>query len=176
MQSVRKEIYKSSHVRTHIREVHNGARNHHCTECNYKAKTELRLREHVKAVHDEQAEKLQLQCPHCEHKAKADSSLRYHVSRIHYKVRPYKCTQCDFGGRSNQDLDHHMKRKHPTVNDEKYECSACDYVALIRKTLHQHVKAVHAKIKDQLCPQCMSTSYPRCLKEHIKKILTNDSL
>ena len=73
-----------------------GTRNlkkHECPKCELKMTTAMKVRQHIKTVHDKIKDCI---CEHCGAAFSARSNLQEHVKVVHYNIREYRCDECGF--------------------------------------------------------------------------------
>ncbi|XP_064610516.1 zinc finger protein ZFAT-like isoform X2 [Liolophura sinensis] len=102
-------------------------------------------------------------CKTCTKVFKTLSHMRLHCL-IHTKLKPFKCTKCDYTCNSKGNLYTHM-RKH---TGQFYTCSDCDFKTVNKSHLIEH-KSTHSLEKHQ-CEMCKKDyKTVKSLINHIRK-------
>ena len=58
----------------------------------------------------------------------------------HLRLKPQKCSDCDYKTASKGNLQHHINSTHEGI---EYECSQCTKKCTSRGNLKSHIKTVH---------------------------------
>eukprot|EP00808_Paulinella_micropora_P012411 g1131.t1 len=151
---------------------------HKCPQCNEAYPTKVKLRNHLRDVHNVTTLSLFCPEPNCNFSTTSEIVLREHMFqqhikqkpyscalcngtfvkltnykqhlRTHSEVRPFKCTECPKAFRTLYDLNVHMKLHR---GDNAYQCRECDRVFGSFFHLDLHVAQVHGP-RTYSCPQC----------------------
>ena len=78
-----------------------------CPHCQYKAKQESNLQQHIKSVHEGQT----FPCPHCEYKSSWKTRLQTHIKSVH-EGQTFPCTHCEYKATLKSILRRHIKSRH----------------------------------------------------------------
>ena len=73
----------SSHIKQHIKAVHEKIRNHVCGKCGYAASKKGNLKTHIEAVH----ENIKHFCEDCGYASKDKGKLNIHIKAVHKNIR-----------------------------------------------------------------------------------------
>ncbi|XP_076008865.1 zinc finger protein ZFAT isoform X2 [Genypterus blacodes] len=187
-----------AHLRTHQEQGKTVA----CPVCN-QSYPEHRLKSHMKTSHPDtdlgsgkglmtkRAEK----CPYCDsYFIKNSSDFQQHIW-AHQGLKPYRCSVCDYAGRSKSNLKTHMNRhstershlcdlcgkkfkskvtlkSHRLSHSEEgkqFHCLECDYTSVAKPALLRHMEQ-HAEFKPFRCAHChYSCNIAGPLKRHYSK-------
>ena len=126
------------YLRRHKELMHVKAESFKCGQCNFKTKTNQRLKNHMNAVHD----KIKYQCNLCSYKTGWYSHMGRHVKMNHENktLRYYSCSQCEYRGNAEERLRYHKKTRH---SDKLYPCPSCHKEYSDPQTLRKHERSVH---------------------------------
>ncbi|XP_063927065.1 zinc finger protein 142-like isoform X2 [Zophobas morio] len=144
---------------------------HCCTDCNFKAKVQSHVRDHIKRCHWSKA----YACEKCPFKSRYKTSLRKHVNGVHLDEQDgvwYRCIECPFKTRYKVNLKNHAIAKHTAQEEIKwYECDLCPLKTRKKYTLREHINRVHSNEEDVKwyeCDKCpFKTKYKHSFKIHI---------
>ncbi|KAM3873425.1 zinc finger protein ZFAT [Diretmus argenteus] len=184
-----------AHLKTHQEQGKNVA----CPVChqNY---PENRLKNHINTSHPDTGPKGLMvkraeKCPYCDsYFLKNSSDLQQHIW-AHQGLKPYRCSVCDYAGRSKSNLKTHMNRHSTershlcdlcgkkfkskvtlkshrlshTTEGKQFHCSECDYTSVSKPALLRHMEQ-HAEFKPFRCAHChYSCNIAGPLKRHYSK-------
>lgn len=131
-----------------------------CHVCDYKARDNYQLKEHVRYHHDKIFDHV---CKICGSKAINNSALKMHVKSLHLNVK-YPCDKCTLEFRNPSILSHHKKKEHEQI---RYPCLQCDVKLSTKKELKRHTEVRHLGVKYR-CDKCgHEVSTKINLKKHI---------
>uniref|UniRef100_UPI003AB012D7 zinc finger protein ZFAT n=1 Tax=Centroberyx gerrardi TaxID=166262 RepID=UPI003AB012D7 len=187
-----------AHLRTHQEQGKSVA----CPVC-HQSYPEHRLKNHIKTSHPDtgsvQGKGLMVKraekCPYCDsYFLKNSSDLQQHIW-AHQGLKPYRCSVCDYAGRSKSNLKTHMNRHSTershlcdlcgkkfkskvtlkshrlshTAEGKQFHCSECDYTSVSKPALLRHMEQ-HAEFKPFRCAHChYSCNIAGPLKRHYSK-------
>ena len=141
-----------SHLKRHIRDVHEKIKTHTCPVCKECFARKEALKDHVKTHRGERS----FICSECGKRCSRQSDLTEHM-RIHTGARPYKCTYpgCtkSFYALSNL-KDHQKSHEAPTI-----PCPKCRKLFKLRSHLQRHIRTIHAEkaTKQYICQRCQKS-------------------
>ncbi|XP_029928604.1 zinc finger protein ZFAT isoform X2 [Myripristis murdjan] len=187
-----------AHLRTHQEQGESVS----CPVCQ-QSFPERRLKKHIKTSHPDSVSmqgkglmvKRAEKCPYCDsYFLKNSSDLQQHIW-AHQGLKPYRCSECDYAGRSKSNLKTHMNR-HSTershlcdlcgkkfksqatlkshrlshsAEGKQFHCSECDYTCVSKPALLRHMEQ-HAEFKPFRCAHChYSCNIAGPLKRHYSK-------
>ena len=114
-----------------------------CSEpgCDYRAKTDMAIRYHMKAVH------LQEEKPSCDQCGKTCANmmtLKHHIKYVHATEKLFMCDKCDYATNRQKQLQIHNAVKHEGF---LFSCEepGCTYQAGQPGSLKDHVNEIHLK-------------------------------
>ena len=138
-------ISKIDHLklRTHVKHVHDKKLDHICHICGHPFSLKHTLHQHLASVHDI-GEKTYL-CDQCPKAYVTKATLENHKIAVHVHEKSYQCEICDWSGYTKNMLRKHMQYKH--IRDKVYPCEQCDYKAYCHDWLKQHIRNIHDKQK-----------------------------
>ena len=146
--------YKS-HLKVHVKSVHENVREFKCEECSYEANQKSTLKRHVNGVH----EKLQpYKCNKCPYTATYKSSLNRHAAKYHAGEGQLKCEICPFSAFSVSELKMHQKTIHVKVKD--FNCDLCGYSSSLSHNLQRHIRG-HLGVQSFSCSDCTRRRHRR---------------
>ena len=153
--------FTKRNYRDHIRYVHSMNKNLKCKHCEFIAKNEKYLHNHMRLKH----EAPKIQCNQCEFITHTYQKLQNHEDLKHTNIE-YKCDICEYKGKSRWNLRNHNDLRHKRV----IKCDECDYTTTRKDALNQHVDIEHKKIRYP-CDQCTYQA-PRKyhLSSHMRKV------
>ena len=131
--------------------VHDNIKNWKCGQCDYKAKRQYTLKQHIKAVHHKIKDKT---CAKCNYTSTYSSHLSTHIKAVHDKKLSYGCKKCNFSTTWKTDLLRHLKALHKTqIQDVQSEINymsseKCAKPNSSRTHLEQHKRPEDAKDRD----------------------------
>lgn len=173
-----------------------------CPVCNQNY-PEHRLKSHIKTSHPDtgpmQGKGLMMKraekCPFCDsYFLKNSSDFQQHIW-AHQGLKPYRCSICDYAGRSKSNLKTHMNRHSTershlcdlcgkkfkskvtlkshrlshTDEGKQFHCLECDYTSVSKPALLRHMEQ-HAEFKPFRCAHChYSCNIAGPLKRHYSK-------
>jgi len=109
-----------------------------CNNCGKKFALERLLRDHMRSHINH------YKCPHCDMTCVTPSALTSHIRYKHIEEKPFKCTFCDYSGKTQNDLKYHMKIH---FEDQELKCpeAGCDYKCKAQASLKKHFMKKHEK-------------------------------
>ena len=113
----------------------------------------------------------QFKCPDCEACFGWKSHMERHHNSIHAKLKPFKCSECDFSAVEVAKLKRHM-----LTHSEEYpfKCDLCYFRCKQKENLVAHTKTVHDKEKKFYCSECdASFTQKHHLERHQKLVHEN---
>lgn len=96
---------KKTSLKIHIREIHEGRRDHSCPLCNYVCAKTSQLKRHRLTHTGEKPFK----CTYCEQAYAQSNDLTKHVARVHADGKAYPCDRCDESFRLLTELRQHYR-------------------------------------------------------------------
>ena len=129
----------SSHIKQHIKTVHEKIRNYVCGECDYIASKKSGLKEHIEGVHENKRNHI---CGECGYAASLKSTLKTHIEGVHKKIRNHVCEDCGYAALRNATLKMHQETVH-NIGDKKLKCDLCTYETHALKNFRRHVRKFH---------------------------------
>ncbi|KAH7940729.1 hypothetical protein HPB49_004529 [Dermacentor silvarum] len=158
----------TSHMATHL--------DHKCPMCDYRSRTEGRLKRHVKDFHsDDQWQILPgaddckdrtFRCRQCGHVAASKTDFWEH-SKLHIRTEKLlSCPKCPFVTEYKHHLEYHL-RNH--FGSKPFKCPKCNYSCVNKSMLNSHLKS-HSNVYQYRCADCnYATKYCHSLKLHLRK-------
>ncbi|GBP84379.1 Transcriptional repressor CTCF [Eumeta japonica] len=143
------KTYKRYRLKNIHMKKHEETKNHKCEICSQSFKTTNQLAKH-KQIHKDGTV---AQCLSCQLQFPSARRLRHHMITAHDKLRPFKCTQCDYTATRKVELTLHM-RSH--TGDKPYRCEACGYRTADHNALRRHKKR-HSGQNLYKCKHCPYT-------------------
>ncbi|XP_049267091.1 LOW QUALITY PROTEIN: protein hunchback-like [Rhipicephalus sanguineus] len=156
------------HMATHL--------DHKCPMCDYRSRTEGRLKRHVKDFHsDDQWQILPgaddckdrtFRCRQCGHVAASKTDFWEH-SKLHIRTEKLlSCPKCPFVTEYKHHLEYHL-RNH--FGSKPFKCPKCNYSCVNKSMLNSHLKS-HSNVYQYRCADCnYATKYCHSLKLHLRK-------
>ena len=153
-----------------------------CPHCDFTARTEGKLRAHVRTAHatsgDENDEGIRVprvnaqgkiktfKCKQCDFVAVTKLNFWQHT-RMHIKAEKLlTCPKCPFVTEYKHHLEYHM-RNH--LGSKPFKCPKCSYSCVNKSMLNSHMKS-HSNVYQYRCADCAyATKYCHSLKLHLKK-------
>ncbi|KAG7153920.1 Zinc finger protein 358-like 4 [Homarus americanus] len=128
-----KEYTQSSHLKTHMRNIHGDNCGYTCSECSVVVLCRSSLRRHMSTVH---AKSTKFTCPHCNKGFNNYQNYQGHV-RGHTGERPYCCVTCNKTFTTPKALSRHRLIHQGT---KSHKCTQCSKAFLELCDLKRHVK------------------------------------
>ncbi|XP_069958936.1 zinc finger protein with KRAB and SCAN domains 7-like isoform X2 [Cherax quadricarinatus] len=128
-----KEYTQSSHLKTHIRNIHKDNCGFTCSECNVVVLSQSSLRRHMSSVH---ATSVKFTCQHCNKGFNNYQNYQGHIRR-HTGERPYCCETCNKTFTTTKALSRHRLIHQGT---KTHKCAQCGKTFLELCDLKRHVK------------------------------------
>ncbi|XP_071526256.1 uncharacterized protein [Panulirus ornatus] len=128
-----KEYSQSSHLKTHMRNVHGDNCGYTCSECNIMVLCQSSLRRHMTTVH---AKSTKFTCSHCDKGFNNYQNYQGHIRR-HTGERPYCCAVCNKTFTTTKALSRHRLIHQGT---KTHKCTQCSKGFLELCDLKRHVK------------------------------------
>ncbi|XP_029829965.2 protein hunchback [Ixodes scapularis] len=162
----------SSHIASHL--------DHKCPLCDYRSRTEGRLKRHVKDFHSEEpwsparslaiddGKERTFRCRQCGHVAQSKTDFWEH-SKVHIKTEKLlSCPKCPFVTEYKHHLEYHL-RNH--FGSKPFKCPKCNYSCVNKSMLNSHLKS-HSNVYQYRCADCTyATKYCHSLKLHLRKYM-----
>lgn len=172
-----------AHLNTHY--------DHKCAKCEFTARTEPKLREHMQDEHglspdsNEDLEGIRVprvnaqgkvktfKCKQCEYVAITKGDFWEHA-RTHIKSEKLlTCPKCPFVTEYKHHLEYHL-RNH--FGSKPFKCNKCNYSCVNKSMLNSHMKS-HSNIYQYRCADCTyATKYCHSLKLHLRKYGHNPAM
>ena len=111
-----------------------------------------------------------LPCHICGIFLKTQQSLDHHLKRHHISKPGFVCSDCGKTFTSKTDMVSHFERIH---SDTKYSCKECGSEFRAKMTLKAHIRRSHGKPREkpETCTQCQKNFYTLAnLKKHISDV------
>ncbi|WAR17747.1 HUNB-like protein [Mya arenaria] len=150
---------------------------HVCPNCDYKSRTEGRLKRHIKDFHTEDIDggygartmpgrPKVFRCKQCEYSTTEKIDFWTH-SRSHIKEdKLLQCPRCPFVTEYKHHLEYHL-RNH--FGSKPFKCPKCNYACVNKSMLNSHMKS-HTNVYQYRCADCTyATKYCHSLKLHLRK-------
>ncbi|XP_061178209.1 protein hunchback-like [Saccostrea echinata] len=150
---------------------------HICPHCDYKSRTEGRLKRHIKDFHTEESpdgfgSKRNMgrpkifRCKQCDFVATDKNDFWQHA-RSHIKEEKLlQCPRCEFVTEYKHHLEYHL-RNH--FGSKPFKCNKCNYSCVNKSMLNSHMKS-HTNVYQYRCADCTyATKYCHSLKLHLRK-------
>jgi KRAB domain-containing zinc finger protein len=112
---------QASHLRTHVRTVHEQRKDHLCPQCHVAFGEAGTLTKHVRTVHEKRRDHL---CPQCHVAFGKAANLRTHVRTVHEKRREHVCPTCAAAFGTASHVTKHVRAVHEQRKD--HLCPQCD--------------------------------------------------
>lgn len=163
----------SGHMASHM--------DHKCPLCDYRSRTEGRLKRHVKDFHsneplptpclqgtDDGSKDRTFRCRQCGHVAQSKTDFWKH-SKVHIKTEKLlSCPKCPFVTEYKHHLEYHL-RNH--FGSKPFKCPKCNYSCVNKSMLNSHLKS-HSNVYQYRCSDCSyATKYCHSLKLHLRKYM-----
>ncbi|XP_055843847.1 transcriptional repressor CTCFL-like isoform X1 [Episyrphus balteatus] len=104
-------------------------------------------------------------CPHCEYVSPKRYLLARHM-KCHSDERPFKCSVCERGFKTNASLQNHANTH---TGNKPYRCKSCSSTFTTSGELVRHVRYKHTHEKPHKCCECDYASVELSkLKRHIR--------
>ena len=146
-------------------QVHHKNRHTHFTKipcnfegCSFKTRFNKDLSAHVLKRHTLNRRK-DIECPLCPQKFFTTDQMRAH-SMSHTKEKPWKCSLCKYGSKSNGNLRRHLEAVHGKLIEALsattvLKCNLCDFSTALKERLKRHLIS-HSSDKPFACkfPGC----------------------
>lgn len=149
---------------------------HICPHCDYKSRTEGRLKRHIKDFHTEDPDggynrtmpgrPKVFRCKQCDYSTTEKIDFWTH-SRSHIKEdKLLQCPRCPFVTEYKHHLEYHL-RNH--FGSKPFKCPKCNYACVNKSMLNSHMKS-HTNVYQYRCADCTyATKYCHSLKLHLRK-------
>ncbi|XP_069105613.1 protein hunchback-like isoform X1 [Argopecten irradians] len=150
---------------------------HTCPHCDYKSRTEGRLKRHIKDFHTEDPPEgfgskrnmgrpKVFRCKQCDFSAVEKEEFWAHA-RSHIKEdKILQCPRCPFVTEYKHHLEYHL-RNH--FGSKPFKCNKCNYSCVNKSMLNSHMKS-HTNVYQYRCADCTyATKYCHSLKLHLRK-------
>ncbi|XP_053954620.1 transcriptional repressor CTCF [Anastrepha ludens] len=104
-------------------------------------------------------------CSVCDRGFKTNHSLQNHVN-VHLGRKPHGCLSCESRFTTAGDLARHVRYKH--THEKRHKCTECDYATVEMSKLRRHMRA-HTGERPYQCPHCTYASPDSFkLKRHLR--------
>ncbi|CAH3935602.1 unnamed protein product [Pieris brassicae] len=123
---------------------HKKIRAYPCTVCSKAFKNANQLYKH-RIIH-----KKTMQCHICKTEFSNQQRLQLHISAVHDKIKPFKCSHCDYSCARKEELKLHI-RSH--TGDKPYACDQCSYRSGDHNAMRRH-KLGHSNESLYKCKYC----------------------
>ena len=124
----------TNHMRVH--------KDYSCHLCDHKALTQQAYDKHMSYKHN-----LNFNCFMCDFKAEEHRQLKEHYELTHEGKREYKCSKCDYKGKTSIERDRHKYAMHKkeNTNEQKVEyfCDKCPLQTIYKSSLRSHMLKKH---------------------------------
>lgn len=117
----------------HIRETHQGIKNHKCDLCGASFSRPTGLRYHTQLVHENSGK---YACSYCDFKTVIPKHLDIHVNSVHTKAIKYSCEDCNFSCYRKDGLTQHIKQVHLKL--KRHHCTVCPEAYMRRSDFEKH--------------------------------------
>ena len=119
------EVSRKSDLQKHIKNVHEGKKDHKCQNCGKEYTEKKNLRQHIKRVHGDNVR--DKQCTRCGTLFFTKDVLNKHVKYVHDREENPKLFECEFCGKgfTRNTMQRHLKTVHKGSRD--YVCHICKY-------------------------------------------------
>lgn len=138
-----REFKRKTHLKDHVRLVHEGLRPYKCDFCQRSFGLARTLRIHIMGHTKERP----FVCKICEKSFRQKTELNLHMNN-HLASTQFRCPICSHDRASQEDLEAHMARHN---NREGYQCSTCGRKFKKLCHLKEHDDAVHLKLRPFVC-------------------------
>ncbi|CAK1543809.1 unnamed protein product [Leptosia nina] len=129
---------------------HRKLREYSCSVCQKAFKNSNQLSKHMMIHKKDNA----TACNICKIELTNQRTLREHIDTVHNKLKPFKCSHCDYTCARREVLKLHI-RSH--TGDKPYACDECSYRSGDRNALRRH-KQGHTKEGTYKCKYCPYTA------------------
>lgn len=149
-------------LRDHIRHVHERKETHICDKCAFSTHRADNLRRHIAVKHSDDEF---FKCPVCGDMIKQRATFIVHLRR-HTGERPHMCEGCGKGFKSLSQLAVHRR----THMEGMHECNECQRKFKTKHHLDRHL-VVHTGVKPYSCMYCTYTCNVKGnINKHIKTV------
>ncbi|CRK96941.1 CLUMA_CG010295, isoform A [Clunio marinus] len=159
-------INKPMFINHCIRQVLN-ERSFQCNDCLKCYPTKNLLKDHSRSHVNK------FQCNLCGLSCQKKSVLARHIQYRHITERPFACDECDYKGKTKQDLDGHSNvHKNRTENPYKCEVFQCNYSSKTLMALKRHDAKEHFGQPQIYACHCCKKTYLRgyLLSRHLMRL------
>ena len=154
-------------VKNHIKAVHQQEKLFECKYCKAKYSDKYRLSEHEKAYCKFSPKDLKYGCDICLSTFNAEVKLKAHVKRMHTaKTYDYECKICGKSFYGKANL-----YTHSYIHNPKHQCGICYKTFSVKRDLENHCQRGHIETNDktEACTQCdYKATRKSYLNRHIK--------
>lgn len=139
------------------------AESYKCYQCFQSFNTEELLNNHTSAHVN------RVKCTECDMTCPSNAALAQHFRYRHLKVRPFKCSECDYAAVTKWDLNKHQSRMH-NAEQATYICAECDYTCFTMNQMRKHARDEHGDGPNVYCCHCCEREYKNgsSLSKHLK--------
>uniref|UniRef100_A0A0A9ZB28 Transcriptional repressor CTCF n=1 Tax=Lygus hesperus TaxID=30085 RepID=A0A0A9ZB28_LYGHE len=103
-------------LRVHVEEIHLKLKPFQCQLCEYRAYRRTAVRRHMQGHGPDRPRPFA--CSKCDSKFHEKRGLEHHMA-VHTDAKPYKCSKCDYRGKTMVHLNTHRREVHQTSNRNK---------------------------------------------------------
>uniref|UniRef100_A0A1B0DQE0 Uncharacterized protein n=1 Tax=Phlebotomus papatasi TaxID=29031 RepID=A0A1B0DQE0_PHLPP len=141
---------------------HADIKNHVCTVCGVKKVTRTELRKHM-IIHSEKM----LSCEFCPLKFLRGDSLKQHIRIVHQEIKEHYCTICNKTFAISRTLKNHLMIH---TGEKPHACTKCPKKYIRSDQLKLHMK-LHTGKDTFSCESCsFKTNYLHDLKNHVNVV------
>ena len=144
----------SSHMKDHIKVVHENIKKYKCEVCSNEFTTSCGLKRHTNSKHDKIRS---YKCGICNKAFARNFSLTEHQRNVHERKK-VECEICSKGFLNRNELSDHIQVVH---NGKQHICDICDKVFDNYISWHAHKKCVH---KLYQCNKCSGKTFPNSVE------------
>lgn len=149
-----KKFFKKGRYEAHLR-IHKGLKPYPCNLCDKSYSKSSHLKSHIDDVHTEHTEEFKCEHDGCDKVFRRKQTLRVHCrikhSMVKLEPKVFMCEECGKTFKNISSLKDH-RYKH-TGEEFPYKCDQCGKGYLSQRTYRDH-QMRHAGIKNFVCPYC----------------------
>ncbi|XP_073839113.1 uncharacterized protein [Musca autumnalis] len=153
----------------HSYRIHPVARKHKCEICGRSYRQPQNLRAHMRNKHPSSIDS-EYTCEICYQRFTTQTGRDRHSYKKHRVATKHKCEICGTCYRGSNNLQVHMRKRHPSYIASEYICEICSQRFTTQKGLDRHFSHTHpahisTKHECEICGSCYSEY--RSLRAHI---------